>query len=73
MFVAIHYFEKNTSVLSQCLERIPEVNETIKIKGQKGKVVNVVQIEDGKYHVHVELEKITKKDPLLIDDKKKRR
>lgn len=70
---AIHYFEKNISVLSQCLQRIPEVDESIKIKGRKGKVVNVIQIEENKYHVQVVLEKIVKTDPLLKDDKKKRR
>ena len=72
MFV-IHYFEKNTSVLSQWLERIPEINESIKIKGRKGQVVNVIQIEDNKYHVHVELEKKVNKELLLKNDKKKRR
>ncbi len=73
MLFAIHYLEKNTSVLSQCLQRIPQVNEDLKIKGRKGKVVDVIQIEDNKYHVHVVLEKINKKEPLLVDDKKKKR
>ena len=73
MLFAVHYLENNTPVLSQCLERIPEVDEDLKIKGRKGKVVNVVQIEENKYHVHVVLEKINKKQTLLIDDKKKRR
>ena len=70
---AIHYLENNTSVLSQCLERIPEVDESIKIKGRKGKVVNVIQIEENKYHVHVVLEKVSKKELIFNDDKKKRR
>ena len=70
---AIHYFEKNTSLLSQYLERIPEVDESIKIKGRKGKVLDVIQIEDNKYHVNVVLEKIVNKEALLKDDKKKRR
>ncbi|MER1987375.1 MAG: hypothetical protein ABS948_15950 [Solibacillus sp.] len=70
---AIHYFEKNTSVLSQYLQRIPQVDESIKIKGRKGKVVNVIQLEANKYHVYVALEKIIKKELLLKDDKKKRR
>jgi len=70
---AIHYFEKNTAVLSQLLQRIPEVEESIKIKGRKGKVVSVTQMEDTKYHVHVVLEKVVKKDLLLKDDKKKKR
>ena len=70
---AIHYFEKNIAVLSQCLRRIPEVDENIKIKGRKGKVVNVNQIESNKYHVHVDLEKIVKKELVLKDNKKKKR
>ena len=70
---AIHYFERNIAVLSQCSSRIPEVEENIKIKGRKGKVVNVSQIEENKYHVNVELEKIIKNAPLLKDDKKKKR
>ncbi|WP_339212459.1 hypothetical protein [Solibacillus sp. FSL W8-0372] len=73
MQFAIHYLENNKPVLSQCLERIPEVDENLKIKGRKGKVVNVVQLEDNKYQVHVALEKIDKKQALLKDDKKKKR
>lgn len=73
MLFAVHYLENNTTVLSQCLERIPEVDEDLKIKGRKGKVVNIVQIEESKYHVHVVLEKVNKKQALLKDDKKKRR
>lgn len=70
---AIHYYEKNISVLSQYLQRIPEVDESIKIKGRNGKVINVIQIKENKFHVHLELEKLVKKDLLLKDDKKKRR
>lgn len=73
MLFAIHYLENNTPVLSQCLERIPQVNENLKIKGRKGKVVNVLQIEDNKYHVHVVLENMINKEQLLKDDKKKKR
>ena len=73
MQFAIHYLENNTPVLSQCLERIPEIDENLKIKGRKGKVVNVVLLEDNKYQVHVALEKIDKKQLVLKDDKKKKR
>ncbi len=72
MFV-IHFFQNNISVLSQCLNRIPEVDENIKIKGRKGKVVDVIQIEDNKYRVNVVLEKIVKNATLLKDDKKRKR
>ena len=69
---AIHFYENNIAVLSQCLNQVPEVDTNIKIKGRKGKVVEVVQIDDTKYRVNVALEKINKA-PLLIDDKKKKR
>jgi len=69
---AIHFYENNIAVLSQALNRVPEVEENIKIKGRKGKVVDVIQIEDNKYRVNVALEKINKA-PLFIDDKKKKR
>lgn len=70
---AIHYFENNTPALSQCLRRIPEVDENIKIKGRKGKVQNVVEIAEDKYRVNLALEKKVKKETLLTDDKKKKR
>ncbi len=70
---AIHYFENNTPVLSQCLRRIPEVDEDTKIKGRKGKFINVIKVEEDKYHVHVVFEKVPKKESLLKDDKKKKR
>lgn len=71
--LVIHYLEKNTSILSKFSERIPEVDEIIKIKGRKGKVVNVIQLEDNKYQVFVVFEKLVKKEQLLKDDKKKKR
>lgn len=69
----IHYLENNTSVLNTFSERIPEANEQIKIKGRKGKVINVIQADGHKYYVHVDFEKIVKKETSLMDDKKKRR
>lgn len=72
MFV-VHYFENKTSVLCNFSLRVPEIDENIKIKGRKGKVVNVIQTADNKYHVQVALEKPVKKEQLRKDDKKKRR
>ena len=71
--LVIHYFEKNTSVLCKLSERVPAIDENIKIKGRKGKVENVIEVEENKYHVQVALEKIINKEPVLKDDKKKRR
>ena len=71
--VVIHFIHNKNVVLTQLLQQVPSVDENIKIKGRKGKVVNVSQIKDNKYHVHVDLEKIIKKDLTLKDDKKKKR
>ena len=73
MLFAIHFYENNIAVLSQALNRVPEVDENIKIKGRKGKVVDVIQVEDNKYRVNVALEKLVKNTHLLKDDKKKKR
>ncbi|MED4531446.1 hypothetical protein [Metabacillus fastidiosus] len=71
--VVIQFFENNTLVLSQLVNNIPAVDENIKIKGRKGKVLSVKEADRNVIHVHVALEKVVKKQLLLKDDKKRRR
>lgn len=71
MFVT-HFYENKTSVLSQLLVNLPTVEENIKIKGRKAKVVQIVQIDDYNYQVRIIFEKIPKKQPLKEIGKKKR-
>lgn len=71
MFVT-HFFENKTSVLSQLLVNLPTVEEDIKIKGRKAKVVQIVQIDNNNYHVSIIFEKIPKKQPVKEIGKKKR-
>ncbi|MDM5247827.1 MULTISPECIES: hypothetical protein [unclassified Lysinibacillus] len=71
MFVT-HFYENKTSVLSQLLVTLPTVEENIKIKGRKAKVVRVAQIDDNNFHVSIIFEKIPKKLPLKELGKKKR-
>ncbi|MDD1505195.1 MULTISPECIES: hypothetical protein [Lysinibacillus] len=71
MFVT-HFYENKTSVLSQLLVNLPTVEENIKIKGRKAKVVQIVQIDDNNYQVSIIFEKIAKKQPLKEIGKKKR-
>ena len=71
--VAIHFFENNTLVLSQLLNSIPSVNEDIKIKGRKGKVLSVKQIQENIFHVHVIFEQVVKNQTISKDSKKKKR
>ena len=69
----IHFLENRTVVLTQLLKSIPSVDENIKIKGRKGKVVNVKQIEEDKFYVYVEFEPVIKNKLLTKDTKKKKR
>lgn len=72
---AIHFYENNSRVLTQALRNIPAVDETIKIKGKKGKVINITEIEGNVIHVHVEFEKPVVKNPVAAKElgKKKKR
>ncbi|MFJ7981581.1 hypothetical protein ACIQ1D_14990 [Lysinibacillus xylanilyticus] len=71
MFIT-HFYENKTSVLSQLLVNLPTVEENIKIKGRKAKVVQIVQIDDNNYQVSIIFEKVPKKQPLKEIGKKKR-
>lgn len=72
---AIHFFENNTRVLNQALRRIPTIDEEIKIKGRKGKVINVEKLEENIFHVYVEFEKVVDKNKTAAKElgKKKKR
>jgi hypothetical protein len=74
--VVVHFLEKKTIVLTQLLNQIPSVDEAIKIKGRKGKVLNVKNIEENVIHVEVMFEQVNKNQPAAkaaIDTKKKKR
>lgn len=58
---AVFFHENNNIVLNQALRVIPNVGEAIKIKGRKGTVKDVLQIEATKVNVYVEFEKIIDK------------
>ncbi|MGM0878401.1 MAG: hypothetical protein ACQEWV_27805 [Bacillota bacterium] len=72
MFV-IRFFENNSVVLVQLLKQIPSVDENIKIKGRKGKVLSIKKIEENQVHVNVIFEQVNKNQPILKDTKKKKR
>lgn len=70
---AVHFYENKTYVLNQALRNLPAVDEEIRIKGRKGKVVSVEAMEDNKYFVYVEFEKIVAKKADALDPKKRKR
>ena len=71
----VHFMEKNIIVLTQVLRDIPAVDDDLKIKGRKGKVISVQETEENGVHVQVEFEKIADKNKVAIKDlgKKKRK
>lgn len=71
--VAVHFFENRKLLLSQLRENIPSTGDDLKIKGRKGTVVLVNDIDEKNVHVEVALEKVVKKNLALDSAKKKRR
>lgn len=71
--VVVHFYEKKKEVLNVLRKVIPTIGEDIVLKGRKGKVLEVKEVENGHIHVQVELEVIKKVTFNPLDDKKKRR
>jgi hypothetical protein len=70
--VLVHFLEDKTVVLSQLLNNLPSVDENIRIKGKKGKVLSVKKINETLIHVYVVFEKVTKNQPIAKEVKKKK-
>lgn len=71
--VVVHFFDNKTVVLSQLLKNLPIVDENIKIKGRKGKVLSVKAVDEKQIHVQVLFEQIVKAQLPAKDNKKKKR
>ncbi|MGM7722302.1 hypothetical protein [Metabacillus sp. Hm71] len=70
---AVYFFENKNLLLSQLLRRVPTDGEELKIKGRKGKVVNVTQVDENKFFVQLQLEIVNKNKLSLEQVKKKKR
>lgn len=70
---AVHFYEKNNLFISQLLNQIPTEGAEIKLKGRKGKVLSVTEIEPDKFNVQIELETLKKPSLVSSVDKKKKR
>ncbi|NGY93588.1 hypothetical protein F3K44_29150 [Bacillus megaterium] len=69
--VAVHFFENRKLLLSQLRENIPSTGDDLNIKGRKGTVVLVNDIDEKNVHVEVALEKVVKKNLALDNAKRK--
>ena len=73
MFV-VHFYENNIIVLTQALRNIPAVEEELRIKGRKCKVLDVSYNDNNHVHVQIEFEKIIEKSKVAAElGKKKKR
>lgn len=72
---SIHFYEEKTYVLNQALRNIPSIDEDVRIKGRKAKVLNVEEIKENVYYVYIEFEKIVVKSKTASKElgKQKRR
>lgn len=71
---AVHFYEKNIIVLTQALRAIPAVDEDLKIKGRKCKVLDVSYNDNNHVHVQIEFEKLVEKNKAAAElGKKKKR
>jgi hypothetical protein len=71
MFV-ISFIENRTILLCQFRKQTPSVGDAITIKGRKGNVVNVENVDEKHVHVQVALKNIDKKK-LPVDNSKKKK
>ncbi|QCR32707.1 hypothetical protein [Lysinibacillus sp. SGAir0095] len=70
---AVHFYERNSLFISKLLNEVPVIGSEIKLKGRKGIITGVSEIEENKYHVQIELEAIKKIPLVSAVDKKKRK
>ncbi len=68
----VHFYEGKENILIQLLENIPPVDQPIKIKGRKGKILQVSEIDDRTVAVMVELDKVKKRSTSSLNSKRKR-
>ncbi|PMC36038.1 hypothetical protein CJ195_17485 [Bacillus sp. UMB0899] len=67
----VQFVEDNNVVLCQLLNQVPAESDAVKIKGRKGTVLSIKNL-DNLVQVNVALEKKLKNQPVGNDKKKKR-
>ncbi len=68
----VYFMENKNVVLSQYRKELPYVDEELRIKGRKGKVLSVIHVDDRQINVQVALEKVVKKGFVDLTKKKKK-
>ena len=68
---AVHYFTNKDLLLSQLTRIVPAVGDELKIKGRKGKVVSVKEVDEKIIHVQIALEAV--KSKVVVDPSKNKK
>jgi hypothetical protein len=68
---AVHYFTNKDLLLSQLTRIVPAVGDELKIKGRKGKVVSVKEVDEKIIHVQIALEAV--KSKVIVDPSKNKK
>lgn len=71
--IVLQLFENKSLILTQLVKQIPSIEENVKIKGRKGKVISVKEIENNLYHVQIAFEQVIKAPSKVVLDPKKRK
>lgn len=71
--VVVYFFQNKDLLLSQYLKKAPAVGDALNIKGRKGKVASVNEVEAGKVHVQLAIEKVVPKGKQVVEDPKKKK
>lgn len=69
----VHFFENKNLLLNQARNNVPVVGDVVTIKGRKGKVTSITNIDDIKVYIELELENLIKTKQVTNDSKKKKR
>ncbi|MCD7035694.1 hypothetical protein LRR81_15725 [Metabacillus sp. GX 13764] len=69
---AVHFFEERNTLLTQLLKSIPAAGDDVKVKGRKGKVLEVTPVDEKNFQVFVKFESAPKGKSAVEEAKKKK-
>ena len=69
----VHFFENRNLLLCQLLKHVPTVGDDVKIKGRKGKVSDIKNIDEENIHVQIIIETAVNKSKVVVDNSKKKK
>ncbi|TCN25008.1 hypothetical protein [Mesobacillus foraminis] len=69
----VHFIENKNVLLNQLRKTVPAEGEALTIKGRKGKVTSVTNIDEKTIHVQMTMDPVSKSKAAADNTKKKKR